>query len=188
MTALGSALSAQMFGDKFDVLNEYLGKELVQAVPTIFLKDCVEGHYPQPWKKAEDLPADVVKGIFPSGRPFLAMRYVIQKISKVGYEVFFQRYSLSNPCCAVEVNTTSNASATIKATKLEENEKREAEMYKWNWSSTDVDTFTYAIHTSGGMGKTHFELIKKILEGKPLAETGGRYLPLYASRFNVKKD
>ena len=183
MSAIATALSKQMYGNSFDFLHEILGADLVNSIPCVTVNH--DGDYPKPWKTAADLPADVVKGLLPSGRPFLAMRYVITQIDKVGYEFFFQRYSDKYP--AVTRITTAFGEVIEDPLKIETDSKEKAEVFSKHWSSGDYGCNGYGIYDGGGMNEKHYAIIKSILEGEPLNKTGGRYLQLYAMRFKQEK-
>jgi len=179
MSVFATALSKQIDGHHFDFLREQLGDDLVNGIPTVSV-NTVDGDYPMPWGKAADLPADVVRGVLPSGRPFLAMRYVITQINQVGYEIFFQRYRDNRP----PVTRIAFCNTTIEVPlDVEGDSKERAAECSRHWSSSDLGCGTYAIYHGNGMTKKHYALIKDILNGEPLDKTGGRYLPLYAERF-----
>lgn len=162
MTSLAAALNAQIMNpDALDFLYEKLGREIVDSIPTMMMpEDIIEGGYPKLWEQASDLRVDAVKGALPSGRAFLAVRYMTSQ-NKLALELFFQRYPL------VTRSTTEDQ-------VLNREEAR-------NWVSS---TYTTSQLIGGvSLEDKHFALLKSLFEHKPLEETGGRYLPIFAEHY-----
>lgn len=181
MTSLAIGLSKQISEGKFEFLEEQLGNDLINAIPTIMLPEgYVDGDYPQPWGTPQEMPADVVKGIFPSRRPFLAMRYINRRTQTLAMEIFFQRYNSNVPCAARSFGISADSKLVSASTTILPFQKEAAARH---WSSTDVDCGGDPVYSGGGMGESHFKMIKSLLEGGALKEAGNKYLPLFAERF-----
>lgn len=163
----------------FDYLAEQLGEEMVNAIPTVSLPEGIlEDDYPLPWEKAEDLPADIVKGVLPSGRPFLAVRYCAPRTSLSGnqgedelhLEFFFQRYSVEHPMSVIFHGSIQGQ------VEIEETEEGCAD----NWVATQHLTKN-PIFRHSSMRREDFQILREMfLGGRP----GGRYLPMYEGLVN----
>ncbi|WP_068468599.1 hypothetical protein [Candidatus Protochlamydia phocaeensis] len=173
---LGMLLNQQMSNPgTFDYLYKHLGKDLVDNIPTVFLPPNIGGSdYPHPWQNAAELPADVVKGIFPiTKRPFLAMRYIDTKVNAYALEVFFQRYSDEKPPSVNTYESPCWGDGPVEFLPLSD--------YSKNWTSSFIGSGSSICKDD--MKKPTFNVVKHILSGSGLDLTEGRYLPLFKDRF-----
>jgi hypothetical protein len=160
-------LQQQMHGSAFDYLNQQLGIDLVSFIPTVDLSNLEGGTeaYPVPWTQPDKLPADIVKGVLPNGRPLVAMRYVhrVKDKESLLLEIFFQRHKF-------------DASR----------EKLSAEVIAPTASNWVAKYFSGdCIHNTSKPSAT-FQMIKALANGESLDKTDGRYLPMYADLYAMK--
>lgn len=179
--SFASQLNKQMYGNKFTFLETQLGADLVASIPNVEVAPFKwETDYPNPWEKPENLPADVVKGVYyPSNRPFLAMRYRNIKTNTLALEIFFQRYSTQKPAAANVIKFDAFRKEGVISQIL-----LPADGLSSNWSSVDENAGGEPIHSSGGVNSKMFAIVKNILMGAPLKDTEGRYLPLHAEKLS----
>jgi hypothetical protein len=181
-TNFAARLQQQMHGSAFEYLNQELGIDLVSVIPTVDLSALAgrECEYPAPWTKPEELPADIVKAVLPSGRPLVAVQYVHQKDGKDRkiLEIFFQRYSTQ-----VRPQITAHGALTDLAQRISTSYpcilKSEMES---NWVVKNFHSDS--IYNPYDPSAT-FQMIKALANGEPLDKTGGRYLPMYTDAIKV---
>lgn len=185
MQSLATQLCRSMYGNAFDYLYKQLGEEVVNAIPnadtsTIYGEagDDLEGDYPCPWTDPSKLNADVVKGVLPSGRPFLVIRYKTKDSTQSNLEFFFQRYSHKRPMAAHTILSVPVAIDKTRVTKISQTFDLLEEESASNWTATTAYTKN-PIFRGSQITDQNFQTIKAIIEGKPLAETGNRYLPIH---------
>lgn len=140
----------------FDFLKTKIGSKTVNAIPVYVLPENFKaGEYPRIWNSPNQMPSDVVKGVFPgSNRPFLALRCIDFETHQFTCQIFFQRH-----------NSVSN-----------------------NWASTENLARREISMWDQDKG---FEIIKKIIEKRPLSDTDNRALPsfghdLFAANLQAK--
>lgn len=103
MDSLGSGFALPL--PDFAYVRKQLGNKIIDDLPIYNpypsdLNIWSEGDYPKPWKNAEDMPYDAFKGVYPSGRPFIAVRYFLEQYKeqyRLYYEIFFQRHGSEWP-------------------------------------------------------------------------------------------
>lgn len=183
-------LQQQMHGSAFAYLNQELGIDLVSTIPTVDLSSLKgrEGDYPAPWDEPEQLPADIVKAVLPSGRPLIAVRYVQQEEGKnrLILEIFFQRYcgqrspqikgyGLTEISAGTSIDFAQRVSINYQSISKSEIESNWA--VKKFGSDSIFSSFNHSVT---------FQMIRKLADGESLDKTDGRYLPMYADLYAIK--
>jgi len=183
-------LQQQMHGSAFAYLNQELGIDLVSTIPTVDLSSLKgrEGDYPAPWDEPEQLPADIVKAVLPSGRPLIAVRYVQQEEGKdrLILEIFFQRYSsqmlpqitghnLTDISAGTSIDFAQRVSSEYQSISKPEMDSN------WERKNFCNDSIFNPYNPSAT-----FQMIRNLANGESLDKTDGRYLPMYADLYAIK--
>ncbi len=151
-----TGITRQLYGEQFAVAEKYFGADLVAEIPNHTFTG-TEGKYPSVFKDPTRMPADVVKGILPSERPFICFRYVLDKTTRVG--TILLRHALS-----VNMPESDN---------------------RWAGASDNTGNDD-SIFLKSRLEEADFKILKGILDGANLETTGGRYLPMFAKRFTAE--
>lgn len=162
-TIFAQAMMKQCYGNVFETLEEPLGSALVAAIPVHKCNpapgdNSLSGKYVAVFTNPDDMPADVVKGILPDGRPFVCFRYVLDGIKRVG--TIMRRY----------------------------NESEELGDYNRWTGSSDRTPNKDPFFTEARLSEREFAILKGMLTGASLDQTEGRYLPLFAGQFSEHKE
>lgn len=162
MTTTELRHTTQNATDPFQFLKKQLGEE-----PVIKALDTQKN--PFEWTKPDDLPADVVKGVHQEA-PFLAVRFQLPESDVLAFEVFHQKFTRPSSPEIFEAGFRDGKVTGCGVTPVS------AEQVTTVWASKS----TAGVFAIGGkqLSPTKFKVLKGVLEGRPMHETGGRCLPI----------